>query len=79
MPYGDVRPIRVYFLTFESETGCPVSSLTLRKGAKFVRSLQARVPIHSTDWHPSVGFKLFVFVQEINHSFDVFNIFIVII
>ena len=29
VPYGDVLPIRVYFLAFESETGCLFSSLTL--------------------------------------------------
>ena len=61
VPYGDVPPIRVYFLAFESETGCLFSSLTLKQGAKFLRSIQARVPIHSTVWHPHVGFKLFVF------------------
>ena len=37
VPYGDVPPIRVYFLAFESETGCLFSSLTLKRGAKFVR------------------------------------------
>ena len=37
VPYGDVPPIRVYFLAFESETGCLFSSLTLKQGAKFVR------------------------------------------
>ena len=42
--YGDVPLIRVYFLAFESETGCLFSSLTLKQGAKFVRSLRARVP-----------------------------------
>ena len=62
VPYGDVPPIRVYFLAFESETGCLFSSLTLKQGAKFVQSLRAR--------------KL---IQEINPSFDVFNIFIVMI
>ena len=61
VPYGDVPPIRVYFLAFESETGCLFSSLTLKQGAKFVRSIRARVPIHSTVWHPHVGFNLFVF------------------
>ena len=61
VPYGDVPPIRVYFLAFESETGCPFSSLTLKQGAKFVRSIRARVPTHSTVWHPHVGFNLFVF------------------
>ena len=61
VPYGDVPPIRVYFLAFESETGCLFSSLTLKQGAKFVRSLQARVPIPSTVWHPPIGFNLFVF------------------
>ena len=29
VPYGDVPPIRVYFLALESETGCLFSSLTL--------------------------------------------------
>ena len=47
-------------LTFESETGRLFSSLTLKQGAKFVRSLRARVPIHSTVWHPPIGFNLFV-------------------
>ena len=61
VPYGDVPPIRVYFLAFESETGCLFSSLTLKQGAKFVRSIRARVPIHSNVWHPHVGFNLFVF------------------
>ena len=79
VPYGDVPPIRVYFLAFESETGCLFSSLTLKQGAKFVRSIPARVSIHSIVWHPPIGFNLFVFVQEINPIFDVFNIFIVII
>ena len=61
VPYGDVPPIRVYFLAFESETGCLFSSLTLKQGANIVRSLRARVPIHSTVWHPPIGFNLFVF------------------
>ena len=65
-----------YTLAFESETGCLFSSLTLKQGAKFVRSLRARVPIHSTVWHPLVLTYL-SFVQEINPNFDVFNIFIV--
>ena len=60
VPYGDVPPIRVYFLAFESETGCLFSSLTLKQGAKFVRSIRARVPVHSTFWHPHIGFNLFV-------------------
>ena len=79
MPYmchtENVQPIRVYFLAFESETGCLSSSLTLKQGAKFVRSLRARVPIHSTVWHPPVGLTYLSFVQEINLTFDVFNIF----
>ena len=45
VPYGDVPSIRVYFLAFESETGCLFSNLTLKQGAKFVRSLRARLPI----------------------------------
>ena len=61
VPYRDVPPFRVYFLAFESETGCLFSSLTLKQGAKFVRSLRARVTIRSTVWHPPVGFNLFVF------------------
>ena len=60
-PYGDLPLIRVYFLAFESETGCLFSSLTLKQGAKFVRSLRARVPIHSNVWHPPTGFNLFLF------------------
>ena len=73
MPYGDVPPIRVYFLAFESETGCLFSILTLKQDAKFVQLLRARVPINSTVWHSLVGSNLFV------SSFDVFNIFIGII
>ena len=61
MPYGDVPPIRVYFLAFESETGCVFSSLTLKQGAKFVQSLRARSIVHTTVWHPPIGFNLFVF------------------
>ena len=61
VPYGDVPPIRVYFLAFESETGCLFSILIPNQGAKFVRSLRARVPIHGTVWHPPIGFNLFVF------------------
>ena len=78
MPYREVPPIGVYFLAFESETGCLFSSLTLKQGAKFVRSLRARVPIQNSVWPPPVGFKYLSFVQEINPSFDVFNIFVVI-
>ena len=59
--YRDVPTIRVYFLAFESETGCLFSSLALKQGAKFVRSLRVKVPIHSTDWPLLVGFNLFVF------------------
>ena len=69
VPHGDVPPIRVYFLAS-------------KQGAKFVRSLRARVPIHSTVWHPPVGFNFLTYLsfgQEINPSFDVFNILIVII
>ena len=61
VPYGDVPPIRVSFLAFESETGCLFSSLTLKQGAKFVGSIRARVLIHSTVWHPHAGFNSFVF------------------
>ena len=78
VPYGDVPPIRVYFLAFESETGCLFLSLTLKQGTKFVRSLQARVLVQSTVWHPPIGFNL-SFVQGINLSFDVFNVFKVLI
>ena len=52
---------RVYVLALESETGCLFSSFTLKQSAKFVRSLRARVPIHSTVWHPPIGFNLFLF------------------
>ena len=49
-------------------------------GYKIVRSLRARVPIHSTVWHPPVGFNLLLsYVEQINPSFDVLNIIIVII
>ena len=78
VPYGDVPPIRVYFLAFESETGCLFSSLTLKQDAKFVESIRARVLIHSTVWHPHLVITYLSFAQEINPSFDVFNILIVI-
>ena len=61
VPYGDVPPIRVYLLAFESKTGCLFSSLTPKQGAKFAQSLRARVHIRSTVWHRPVGFDLFVF------------------
>ena len=64
VPYGDVPPIRVYFLAFESETGCLFSSLTLKQGAKFVQSLRGRCTVHSTVWRPPIGFNLFVFCPE---------------
>ena len=56
VPYGDVPPIRVYFLAFESETGCLFSSLNLKQGAKFVRSLRARVPYSQYCLAPSRWF-----------------------
>ena len=61
VPYGDVPPIRVYFLAFESETGCLFSSLTPKQGAKFLRSIRARCLFTGTVWHLHVGFNLFVF------------------
>ena len=79
MPYGDVPPIRVYFLAFESETGCLFSSLTLNQGAKFVRSLPARCLFTVLFGTLPLVLTYLSFVQEINPSFDVFNIFIVII
>ena len=62
--YGDVPPIGVYFLVFESKTGCLFSSLTPKQGAKFVLSLRASVHIHRTVWHPPIGFDLFVFFLQ---------------
>ena len=50
-----------------------------KEGAKFVKSIRARVPIHSTVWYPHFNLTYLSFVQEINPSFDVFNIFIVIL
>ena len=47
-PYGDVPPIRVYFLAFDSKTVGLFSSLTLKQSATFVLSLKDRVYIHST-------------------------------
>ena len=79
MPCGDVPPIREYLLALESDTGCLFSSLTQKEGAKFVRSIRARVPIHSTVWYPHFNLTYLSFVQEIDPSFDVFNIFIVIL
>ena len=64
VPYGDMPPIRVYFLAFESKAGCLFSSLTLKQGAKFVLSHRARVHNHSTVWHPPASFDLFVFFLQ---------------
>ena len=75
VPYGDVLLIRVYFLAFESETGCLFSSLTLKQGAKFVRSLRARVPFKVLFGTLPLVLTYLSFVQEINLSFDIFNIF----
>ena len=41
--------------------GDRVSFFEPEQGAKFVRSIRVRVPIHSTVWHPPIGFNLFVF------------------
>ena len=73
--YPRAPPIRVYFLTFESETGCLFSS---------------RVPNLYDHSEPRCLFTVLFgtlllvltylsFVQEINPSFDVFNIFKVLI
>ena len=79
MPYGDVPPNRVYFLAFESETGYLFSNLTLKQGAKFVLSLRARVPIPVLFGTLPLVLTYLSFVQEANPSFDVFNIFKVLI
>ena len=50
-PFWPSNPTQVVF--FEPDS--------LEQGAKFIRSLRARVPIHSTVWHPPIGFNLFVF------------------
>ena len=71
---GDVPPIRVYFLAFESETGCLFSSLTLQQGAKFVPSLQGCL-LTVLFGTLSLVFTYLFFGQEINPSFDVFNMF----
>ena len=75
---GDVPPIKVYFLAFESETGCLFSSLTIEHGAKFVRSLQAGCLFTVLIGARPLVLTYLSFAQEINFSFDVFNIFIVI-
>ena len=78
VPYGDVPPIRVYFLALESETRCLFSSLTLKQGAKFVRSLRARGLSTVLFGTLPLVLTCLSFVQEINPSFYVFNVFIVI-
>ena len=79
VPYGDMPLIRVYFLAFESETGCLFSSLTLKQGAKFVRSIRGRVPFTVLFGTLPLVLTYLSSVQEINPSFDVFNIFKVLI
>ena len=79
VPYGDVPPIRVYFLAFESETGCLFSILTLKQGAKFVRSIWARCLFTVLFGTLTLVLTYLFFVQEIKPRFDVFSIFIVII
>ena len=64
MPYGDVPPIRVYFLAFESETGCLFYDHS-EPGCLF-KALFGTLPLVLT---------YLSFVQEINPSFDVLNIF----
>ena len=63
VPYGDVPPIRVYFLAFESETGCLFFEPDSKTGCQIckINPIQGIQPIHSTVWHPPVGFNLFVF------------------
>ena len=61
VPYGDVLSIRVYFWPSNPRQGVYFSSLTLKHCVKFVQLLRARVPIHTTVWHPPIGFNLFVF------------------
>ena len=75
VPYGDVPPIRVYFLAFESETGCLFSILTLKQGAKFVRSIRARCLFTVLFGTLTLVLTYLSFVQEIKPRFDVFNIF----
>ena len=77
--YGDVPPIRVYFLAFESETGCLFSSLTLKQGAKFYDHSEPGCLFTVLFGTLPLVLTYLSFVQEINPSFDVFNIFIVII
>ena len=80
VPYGDVPPIRVYFLAFESETGCLFSSLTPKQGAKFVRSDSEPGCIFTVLFSTLPLILTYLsFVQEINPSFDVYNIFKVLI
>ena len=80
VPYGDVPLIRVSFLAFESDTGCLFLSPTLLN----------RVPNLYDHSEPGCLFTVLFgtlplvltylsFVQEINPSFDVFNIFKVLI
>ena len=79
VPYGDVPPIRVYFLAFESETGCLFSSLTLKQGAKFVHHSEPGCLFTVLFGTLPLVLTYLSFVQEINPSFDVFNIFKVLL
>ena len=71
MPYEDVPPIRVYFLAFESETGCLFSSLTLKQGAKFVLTPSQGALFTVLFGTLPLILTYLSFVQEINPSFDV--------
>ena len=69
LPHRDMPPIRAYFLAFKCKTGCLLSSLTLKQGVKFVHVLspQTRIHIHSTVWHPPIGFNLLFLKDNLLH------------
>ena len=79
VPYGDVPLIRVYFLAFESETGCLFSNLTLNIVPNLYNHSEPGCQFTVLFGTLPLVLTYLSFVQEISPSFDVFNIFIVII
>ena len=63
---------RVSFFEPDSKTGCQICTITPSQGAYSQYC-------HSTVWHPPIGFNLFVFCPGNYPSFDIFNIFKVLI
>ena len=79
VPHGDVPPIRVYFLAFESETGCLFSILTPNRGANLYDHSEPGCLFTVLFRILPLVLTYLSFVQEVNPSFDVCNIFKVLI